>query len=151
MIFSHLQFIVNNEGIIWKGAVKLNAKKIVCLVSICGFLIGCGVDQEQEASAEPKMLDVKLNGPSEVSKDETVIFKAVVTYGDEKVENADDVQFEIEKENAEGQGEMIEAKHRKDGIYEVETDFQEPGIYTVQSHVTAKDSHNMPKIRVEVK
>lgn len=119
---------------------------------MCGLLMGCGLNQEQEASAEdPKMLDVKLNGPSEVGKNETVIFEAVVTYGNEKVEDADDVQFEIEKENAEGQGDMIKAKHRKGGIYEVATDFQEPGIYTVQSHVTAKDSHNMPKIRIEVK
>ncbi|TYR81697.1 FixH family protein [Priestia megaterium] len=123
----------------------------VYVVSLCLLLAGCGQEEKQSAEAEvPKPLEVAIKGPELVNVNENVTFEAHVTYGKEKVKDADDVQFEVEKENAEGQGNMIEGKRNKEGGYQITTSFTEPGTYTVQSHVTAKGSHNMPKMKVQV-
>lgn len=44
---------------------------------------------------------------------------------------------------------MFKAKQEK-GVYRLETTFKEDGVYTVQSHVTAKKQHSMPTLKVQV-
>ena len=43
------------------------------------------------------------------------------------------------------ESEMIKATHEKDGVYSIRKTFKEAGIYYVQTHVTARDMHVMPK------
>jgi hypothetical protein len=126
----------------------------ISIISLCLLLTACGQEPAQSTNAEqPKPLDVNLQGPEALQKNESGIYKAEVTYGDEKVKNDDVemIEFEIEKKDDEGKGQMLKPKQVGEGVYEIQTSFSEPGTYTVQSHVSAKGTHNMPLITVTVK
>ena len=75
---------------------------------------------------------------------EPIIFEAKITQGDENVEDADEVTFEIWRSKDE-KHEKIDVKHAEDGIYRLEKTFEQEGTYYIISHVTARDMHNMPK------
>ncbi|MGG3195269.1 FixH family protein [Priestia aryabhattai] len=126
----------------------------IFIISLCLLLTACGQEPAQSTNAEqPKPLDVNLQGPEALQKNESGIYKAEVTYGDEKMKNDDVemIEFEIEKKDDEGKGQMLKPKQVGEGVYEIQTSFSEPGTYTVQSHVSAKGTHNMPLITVTVK
>lgn len=114
-------------------------------------LTACGGDgQTGEEEDELFALDVELDVPEAVEVDETVEMKALVTYGDEKVTDADEVVFEVWEEGKKDASEMIPADNHEDGTYTAETSFGHDGVFTVQVHVTAKDMHTMPKQSVTV-
>jgi len=116
-------------------------KIIVLFLTILIVLVGCGKEEEQL----PKMLHVELEITPELAKvNETVSFQAKVTYGDEIVADADEVSFEIWREDRE-ESETIPVKHSQDGVYKLEKTFKEEGTYYVYAHVTARNLHTMPK------
>nr|WP_279325953.1 FixH family protein [Bacillus sp. FJAT-47783] len=96
------------------------------------------------------MLEVDLQVPANGEVDKEIKLQAEVTFGDEKVEDANEVMFEIWKDGKKDSSEMIEAKHSSNGIYEITYRFKEDGVYFIQSHVTAKDQHNMPKKQIVI-
>ncbi|WP_394237526.1 FixH family protein [Niallia oryzisoli] len=73
-----------------------------------------------------------------------MVIEALVTQGDEKVEDAKKVEFEISKSGQEN-SEKIIGKHQGNGIYSITESFQEAGDYSVIAHVTSRDMHTMPK------
>ncbi|MBY0062472.1 MULTISPECIES: FixH family protein [Priestia] len=126
----------------------------ISIISLCLLLTACGQEPAQSTNAEqPKPLNVNLQGPEALRKNESGNYKAEVTYGNEKVNNDDVelIEFEIEKKDGDGKGKMLKPKQIGEGVYEIQTSFSEPGTYTVQSHVSAKGTHNMPLITVTVK
>jgi len=127
-------------------------KKFFLLLTLV-FLAACGdneINQSQNKEEEIYPLEVVLQMPEKAEANESISLKAIVTYGNEKVEDANEVQFEIWKEGNKESNNMIEASHVGDGIYEISYSFSEEGIYYVQSHVTAKDQHNMPKKQITI-
>ena len=107
-------------------------------------LASCGSDTKQ-SSEQPKMLNVELSiSPSKGEANQPVTFEAKVTEGNDKVNDADEVLFEIWRSNDENH-QKIEVKHPKNGIYHLEKSFQQEGTYYIISHVTARGMHNMPK------
>ena len=75
---------------------------------------------------------------------------AVVTQGDEKVEDADEVVFEVWEEGKKDDSVKIESTNEKDGLYTAETTFDHDGLFHVQVHVTARGLHTMPIKEVTV-
>ncbi|WP_338751245.1 FixH family protein [Bacillus sp. FJAT-52991] len=125
-------------------------KKLLVFLLCSLFLVVTGCSQE-EKKVENKSkseaiapLEVKIQMPETVKANENVKIEAVVTQGEEQVEDADKVEFEVWKADAKDH-EMIEAKHQGDGVYSIEKGFPEEGNYSVIAHVTARDLHNMPK------
>lgn len=82
--------------------------------------------------------------PEEIIPDQEVIVEAHVTQGDEKVEDASEVKFEIFKSGVK-ETEMIKGEHKGEGVYSMKKTFKEEGSYSVVAHVTARDLHSMPK------
>ncbi|MGR3764468.1 FixH family protein [Rossellomorea sp. NS-SX7] len=126
-------------------------KKILMLlmmVSAILYLSACteNSDEAKPDTSEsiPEQVSAEIMVPEKVSLSEETILKVQVLQGEEKVEDADEVKFEVWKGSNKDDSEMIEAEHMKDGIYQVETSFEEDGIYYVQTHVTARDMHVMP-------
>lgn len=118
-----------------------------------GLLGACGNAQNESGGTNddvPDMLEVQLEGPDTADVNEKVVFTALVTQGDEKVKDADEVEFEIWEEGKKDDSEMIEAKNNEDGTYEMEKAFDRDGEFTVQVHVTARGMHNMPKKSITV-
>ncbi|MCY7783167.1 MULTISPECIES: FixH family protein [unclassified Bacillus (in: firmicutes)] len=126
-------------------------KKMLLVLLFSAFLLsGCGSGENKANTAEaPEVLDVKLTGPEKVNPGESAVYEAAVSYGDEAVTDADEVEFEVWKEGEKEDSHMYKAKQEK-GVYQLKTTFKEDGVYTVQSHVTAKKQHSMPTLKVQV-
>jgi len=104
-----------------------------------------GACNEDITNDLPEMIDVKLTvTPEKAEIDEPILFEAKVTQGQENVEDANKVKFEIWRAN-DAEHEEIEVKHAENGIYRLEKTFSKEGTYYIISHVTARDMHNMPK------
>ncbi|CAN7235353.1 FixH family protein [Rossellomorea arthrocnemi] len=133
-------------------------KRIIFLFSIMlsiGILEACGSDEKQNDKKEgqvPQMLEVKVKtDPGELSAGKTNQVSAIVTQGEEKVSDADEVLFEIWKEGVSEEDHIKkEAELKEDGIYAIDYTFDEKGKYFIIAHVTARDLHNMPKVEVNV-
>ncbi|MGG3914737.1 FixH family protein [Rossellomorea vietnamensis] len=131
--------------------------KKISLFMLVGFLAlfiaACGNSKEDNgANKEEKLeaIDAKLDVPEKGEKGEPVSLSTKVTQGDENVDDAGEVKYEIWKNGQKDESEMIEAKHEKGGLYKAEKTFQEDGLYTVQVHVTARDMHTMPKTEIAI-
>ncbi|PLT34987.1 FixH family protein [Bacillus sp. V5-8f] len=110
---------------------------------ICVLLGGCSKAVEKDET--PKMLNVDLKVNPETSKPgDQVRFEANVSYGKEKVADADEVTYEIWRSQSENH-EKIAAHNGKNGLYDLEKSFDDEGTYYVYVHVTARGMHAMPK------
>lgn len=90
-------------------------------------------------------LDVAVSiEPGDIDVKTPVTFSAKVSYGEEKVTDADKVIFEIWRANDETH-EKIEVSHKENGVYSLDKTFEQEGTYYIIAHVTARSMHNMPK------
>lgn len=121
-------------------------KLIFSLISVLLLTIAVACSNEKEKTTDiPEMLEVNLSvNPEPAKLNQPVTFEAKVTQGKEKVNDADQVIFEIWRAKDEHH-QKIAIKHPKDGIYRLEKSFDQEGTYYIISHVTARDMHNMPK------
>ena len=131
--------------------------KKLSLVMLVGFLAlfiaACGNSNEDNGAKDEEELEpiqAKLDVPDKGEKGQTISLSTKVTQGDENVEDAGEVKYEIWKNDHKEESEMIEAKHEKGGVYKAEKTFEEDGMYTVQVHVTARDMHTMPKTEIAI-
>lgn len=99
------------------------------MILMLTLLSACGNSAANSGKGEvPELLEVKLTGPEQVEKNESVIVKAAVTYGDTPVDDADDVQFEVWKDGDKDNSKMIQPKKENKGLYELHTAFKKDGI-----------------------
>ncbi|MEK5441435.1 FixH family protein [Fredinandcohnia sp. FSL W7-1320] len=96
----------------------------------------------------PIAVDLKLD-PEKINPGEEVTLHATVTQGEETVEDADEVQFEIAQKGSE-ESEFLDGEHTSDGEYTAVKTFEQDGIYFVTAHVTARSMHTMPKVEVVI-
>jgi hypothetical protein len=138
----------------FKGEFWMKKVSLFVLVGFLAlFIAACGNSNEDNGAKEDEKLEAieaKLDVPEKGEKGETVSLSTKVTQGDENVEDADEVKYEIWKNGHKEESEMIEAKHDKGGVYKAEKTFEEDGMYTVQVHVTARDMHTMPKAEIPI-
>jgi hypothetical protein len=123
-------------------------KFVFVFFSLFIVLAGCSqTDEESEpvsANKVPDMIEVIIQTPETIHPNEEVVIEVLVTQGDEKVDDANEVKFEIRK-SGQDELEMLDGIHQGNGIYSVEKTFDADGTYIVIAHVTARDMHNMPK------
>ncbi|WP_404350089.1 FixH family protein [Sutcliffiella horikoshii] len=118
-------------------------KLLLVVVPILLLLAGCTSAPEEETSLE--IVEIEITFPENVKEEEKVAITTLVTQGEEKVEDAKEVQIEIwNVEEGKENSVLLDAEHVGDGVYEVKHSFGEKGVYRVQSHVTARDMHVMP-------
>lgn len=125
-------------------------KWLLALVAVPALLVGCGEKKESTAlpePEEPQMLEVQILTPKEVAINETIELAAQVEQGGKKVDDAD-VKFEVWESGKRDEGQTIEGKLEKDGIYKAETKFDHDGVYYMYAHTTANGVHNMPKQQI---
>ncbi|WP_234400684.1 FixH family protein [Virgibacillus senegalensis] len=113
-------------------------------------LTACGQSDNQGSGSdgettEPQPIEVALQVPEQAESGDSVSLTAKVTQGGENVEDAEEVEFEVWQEGTKEESELIEAEYQGDGIYGIEKSFEVEGTYVVQSHVTARQMHIMPK------
>ncbi|MEH7379651.1 FixH family protein [Bacillus sp. JJ1533] len=96
----------------------------------------------------PISVEVKID-PETISPGNEVTLHAFVTQGEESVEDADEVQFEIAQKGSE-ESEFLDGEHTSDGEYTAVKTFDAEGVYFVTAHVTARSMHTMPKVEVVI-
>lgn len=117
---------------------------VILAMTIC-LVCACNKESEENNSLDPVWLEVEpAVHPEHPKANEKVTLKAVVTYGDKKVDDANDVKFEIWRAKDE-KHKTVKPKNAGDGVYQYETSFDREGTYYFIAHVTAENMHNMPK------
>ena len=106
------------------------------------------MNHDSPSSDEIRSLEVDLQTPESVQSGEAAEFTAHVTSNEEDVTDADQVMFEVLKDDE--SMEMVEVEHSENGEYVFEYTFEEPGEYSVIAHVDAFQLHTMPEESVTV-
>ncbi|MBP1947954.1 FixH family protein [Virgibacillus litoralis] len=128
-------------------------KKMMTLLFIIIVLAACGQSEDTENGTTDnavKAIEANLEVPEKGDKNQDITFSVTVTQDSKPVEDASEVEFEIWKDGLKDDSEMIKAKHTGDGKYTIEKSFKEDGLYHVQSHVTARTMHTMPKKEITI-
>lgn len=130
-------------------------RKTGILIMLLGLIVLSACNSESDNTSEETeealpMLEVEFELPEAAGVDEEIAMEAVVTYGDEKVKDADEVMFEFWEKGNEDDSTKIEAKNNKDGTYTARTTFDRDGVFEMYAHVTARDLHTMPKKSITV-
>ncbi|KIL46746.1 FixH family protein [Jeotgalibacillus soli] len=110
------------------------------------LIAGCGNGEEEEQNtAVPEIVDAKIIIPEMVESNEETPLQVRLTQGGEPVNDANEVVFELWNDVNGGESDMIPAVRKGDGVYQINMMFEEDGVYSLQTHVTARDMHVMPK------
>jgi hypothetical protein len=115
------------------------------------MLAGCsGNNEGMQMTANASMVPIKVElswNPEEISINDKVSFKAVVTQDGKPVDDAKEVLFEIVDTAGttdEDNNLLLTGKPDGDGAYVAEGVLEHAGKYKVTSHVTARTQHSMP-------
>jgi YtkA-like len=115
---------------------------LILIISACN---STSKNNDNAGEELPEFVEVELTiSPETGQVNEPISIEAKITQGDENVEDADKVTFEIWR-SKDANHEKIDVTHSEDGNYRLEKSFQQEGTYYIISHVTARDMHNMPK------
>jgi hypothetical protein len=119
------------------------------------FVSACNNEAENEieevdAFQELTVLQVEFLVPEVAKAGEKITLEAMVTYGEEKVTDADEVIFEYWEEGKQENSIMLDAHNNGDGTYTAEVVFEQNGIYEMYAHTTAKEMHTMPKKTITI-
>ncbi|MET3684082.1 hypothetical protein ABID56_002208 [Alkalibacillus flavidus] len=130
-----------------------------CIISAIAIILlvlsACGSDDNAENNDESAEADaltplkVEILTEQEVEAGE-VTLSAHVTHGNNNVNEADEVEFEVWQEGSKEQSEMITGSFTEEGVYEASYTFEDDGIYYMIAHVTALDQHTMPQQPIAV-
>lgn len=126
---------------------------LLILILLMAMLVACGNEDKNEKNQETeevKSLNVDFEFPEKTEAGETVELKATVTYGDEKVTDATEMEFEYWKKGNKDNSTMVESTNNEDGTYTAEVTFDADGVYEMFAHTSAKAVHTMPKKSITV-
>src|SRR5699024_4272704 len=116
------------------------------MLLIVGLFTACSSNNnENNLEDELPELNVDFDVPETADPKENVHLEALVTYDGEPVEEADEVLFEIWESGNEDDSEKIEADNEGEGVYTLDYQFDEDGVYEMYAHTTAEGLHTMPK------
>lgn len=128
---------------------------LIILTFAIVLLVACGDNKDLNNNLNNDLdglaeLNVEFEVPEILAVGETLVLEAVVTYGDELVEDADEVVFEVWEKGKKDDSDHLDSENNGDGTYIAEVTFDEDGIYEMYAHTTARGIHYMPKREVIV-
>ncbi len=125
-------------------------KKFLAALAMSALILGACGDKEEEnhSDHQNEMMQevmVEIQTAKELPVGEEVILSAKVTQGEEAVNDADHVEFEVWESGLRENSQMIDGELTEDGIYEASFTFDHDGVYYMFAHTTARGLHVMPK------
>src|SRR5690625_551422 len=104
---------------------------MVLLALVLAMLVACNNDDEptnDEATTDEEdelvALEVEFNVPETADAHETVELEAIVTFGDEMVDDADEVDFEYWEGEDKDNSTTIDSVNEGEGRYTAEVEFE---------------------------
>lgn len=133
----------------------MKMKKIVLAAVLALTLAACSDEADtpidtNDVVAEISEVEIEFLTPQQLNVNEPVKLEVKLTQGDEIINDADDVQFEVWQSGLRDEGELIEGEFIGDGVFSAETTFKEDGIYYMYAHTNARGMHVMPKLEMTV-
>lgn len=127
------------------GGLYLMRRKIWGSLIIITLIIlsACGKDNIN-LNEELPTLDVEFELPEFAEVGETIELKAIVTYDNEPVKDANEVNFEYWENDDKENSITIDSINHHDGTYTAEIIVENDAVYSVYAHTTAKALHTMP-------
>ncbi|MEG0383473.1 MAG: FixH family protein [Solibacillus sp.] len=129
-------------------------KWMYSLVAIPVLLFGCGGEEPEVDTLDngvmPVEVVVEIQTAEHLNVNETIQLAARVTQGDEAVDDAEEVKFEVWESGLREDGQMLNGKLIEDGIYAIDHTFDHDGVYYMFAHTTARGLHVMPKQQLVV-
>lgn len=119
-------------------------KRLMTSILLLMLLAACSTDEEPTEENSTEIIDVHIQMQQDQPVDETITLQTQVMQGNDFVEDAHEVLYEVWINENRDDAEFIEGSHSQDGIYRGEVQLDSEGIYIVQAHVTARDMHVMP-------
>src|SRR5699024_553737 len=126
----------------------MKKKLFIPLSLVLSFTVlnACSDDDEVEV----KMLDVDFDVPDTAEVNEEVELTADVTYGDEPVEEVEDMSIEYWEKGDRDNSERIEPESNGDGSYTAKISFDHDGVFEMFAHTDAEGLHTMPKESITI-
>lgn len=127
--------------------------KAIFITASFGLLAACGTGEENNEQSGAVSVDeinlaeleAEVEAPETLEPGEEAELRVFVTQGDELVDDASEVLWEIWQSGEKAESEMIEADlPGEEGWYSISYEFEEEAVYHVQPHTTARGSHVMP-------
>lgn len=126
-------------------------KKTIAVIALATLaLVGCS-DKETTTKESThhegtlEIIEVVIQTPETLPVAEEIALSAKVTQGEESVDDAESVEFEVWESGMRDEGVMMEGKLTEDGVYEANHTFDHDGVYYMFAHTTARGLHTMPK------
>lgn len=118
------------------------------------MLVGCQgepvVDTLDSGKNIPVAVEVEAVNVGELLPATEQELAVRVTQGDEVVDDADAVTFEVWESGKRDASVMLDGQLMGDGVYSVKHTFAQDGVYYMYAHTTARGMHVMPKIELIV-
>lgn len=133
----------------------MKMKKIVLTAMLAFTLAACSDKADtpidtNDVVVEISEVEIEFLTPQQLDVNVPVKLEVKLTQGDEIINDADDVQFEVWQSGLREEGELIEGKFIGDGVFSAETTFKEDGVYYMYAHTNARGMHVMPKLEMTV-
>ncbi|GAF23181.1 hypothetical protein JCM19047_2980 [Bacillus sp. JCM 19047] len=120
------------------------------IISMTVFLSACSfTSNNPEAYTAFQPLQVRVELPDSISEGGKQTIYASVSQGEEEITDAELVRFEVWSNNHE-QHEYVTATAEGNGIYAVEVDFNQEGLYFAKAFTQVGDLYAMPTKRFAV-
>ncbi|MBO8162875.1 MAG: FixH family protein [Brevibacillus sp.] len=117
------------------------------LLAVIALTAACGNQETHDQAGQEGMLPIEVSSsivPESPQAGETVTFSVTVKHGDQAVDDAKEVRFELWREGQD-EHEFVDASGKGEGVYTAEKSFSVPGTYYMMYHVTARGFHSMDK------
>jgi len=114
------------------------------------LLVSCSQNEDHKKHGSLEPLKVDLQVPKSAEIGESIEIKATVKDGEELVQDAHEVLFEIWEEGKKDNSVKIHFKEHENGTYMITYKFDQKGLYHIQAHVTARSTHVMPVTQISV-
>lgn len=137
----------------WFKTLSLFGIGMAWLIVATACSQGSGHGDDHQMTLEPTVpVQVEvLTEPTAIKTGEPVRIMAKVTQGDEPVEDAERVKFELWRDGQEEEEHVhMDGEHQGEGIYAMTYTFEEPGTYYVIPHTDARGMHTMPTATLQV-
>ena len=131
-------------------------KVFVALSMSVALLVACSNDADEspidtnEVVGEIIEVKVDILTPESVDANTAVKLEAKVTQGDEIINDADNVKFEVWESGKRDQALMLDGEFIGEGVFSAETTFDHDGVYYMFAHTNARGMHVMPKQQITV-
>ena len=126
-------------------------KKILVALSLMTMtLVGCAEEETPKNQGTLEEVLVEIQTAEELPVGEAITLSAQLSLGDEMVNDADSVEFEVWESGLREEGTMLEGTLTKDGVYEASFTFDHDGVYYMFAHTNVRGIHYMPKQKLIV-